>query len=158
MEERLNLHRSEKISLLKNIEQLENFFEKKISWLSVIHADGNGLGQIFQNFRQESKATSDRDYIEKYRKFSLALDECTINATVSALEKLIEINDFCKRVINEKTKNEEIFIPFIPLILGGDDLTVICDGEYAIGPTNSIRGSRVNTVFDCMGSLSQRFY
>lgn len=37
---------------------------------------------------------------------------------------------------NRKNKNKDsIEIPAIPLVLGGDDLTIICDGQYAISFT-----------------------
>jgi len=87
-------------------------------WLAIIHADGNGLGAIFQDFKNISKK-SDRDYVDVYREFSLALDDCTIKATNHAL--------------NELKKNiEEEKLPIVPLVLGGDDLTVLCDGKYAL--------------------------
>jgi hypothetical protein len=48
------------------------------SWLAIVHADGNGLGQIFLNFEKYiGDDQSSRNYIRRYREFSLALDECT---------------------------------------------------------------------------------
>ncbi len=101
-----------------NIE--ERFKETK--WFAVIHADGNGLGQKFLKFQDEIKANSSSDYVEKYRRFSLILDECTLRATTFALKNLQ--NSYPGGNISD--------IPVIPLILGGDDLTIICDGQYAI--------------------------
>ena len=88
------------------------------SWLGVVHADGNGLGKIFLNFEKYiGSDTSDRHYINTYRKFSLALDECTEAAFQQALEVFPVEGDA---------------VPVVPLILGGDDLTVVCDGHYAL--------------------------
>ncbi|MBF2072923.1 MAG: hypothetical protein IGS50_04060 [Synechococcales cyanobacterium C42_A2020_086] len=97
--------------------------EEKRSWLAVVHADGNGLGQIFLNFEDylgENK--SNRNYITQYREFSLALDECTEAAFKAALSVFPEEPD---------SKTGKV-IPVVPLILGGDDLTAVCDGHYAL--------------------------
>lgn len=127
---------AEEVRLMKDIDQLERRF-KDLHWVAVIHADGNGLGEIFLRFDKHSKSSA-REYIEKYRSFSLALDVCTISATGDALKQMR------RRVLAEeeekrwrqgrKTQNEhsDKFIPVVPLVFGGDDLTVICDGQYAL--------------------------
>jgi len=86
-------------------------------WTAIVHADGNGLGQVFLNFKEVSKATNNRDYIDKLRRFSLALDECTEKAFCQALSVFLP-----KRGV----------APIVPLVLGGDDLTVVCDGRQAL--------------------------
>lgn len=86
-------------------------------WTAIVHADGNGLGQAFLNFKEASKATNNRDYIDKLRRFSLALDECTEKAFCRALSVFLP-----KRGV----------APIVPLVLGGDDLTVVCDGRQAL--------------------------
>lgn len=107
--------------VLTKINQLERRSEE--SWLAVIHADGNGLGEIFLKFDQHIGATNprdNRDYINKLRNFSIALDLCTENAFNAALLELPG---------NPK--------PIVPLIVGGDDLTVVCDGKYALKFTHT---------------------
>lgn len=90
------------------------------SWLGIVHADGNGLGKIFLNFDQYiGSDQSDRNYINTYRKFSLALDECTEAAFKQALKVF-------------PADESDRAVPVVPLILGGDDLTVVCDGHYAL--------------------------
>lgn len=102
----------------ESLEDFNNQDNKKrsLDWIAVVHADGNGLGEIFLNFGEYVE--NNRDYIDKYRKFSLALDICTEKAFLSSL------NTF-------GTKDDKL-VPLIPLILGGDDLTVICDGRLAL--------------------------
>lgn len=99
-------------------EDFNNQDNKKSSldWVAVVHADGNGLGEVFLNFGEYVE--NNRDYVDKYRKFSIALDICTEKAFLSALETF-------------ETEKDNL-IPIIPLILGGDDLTVICDGKFAL--------------------------
>jgi hypothetical protein len=94
----------------------EEKLNRQLEWLAVVHADGNGLGEIFLNFGKYIK--SNRDYVDQYRKFSIALDQCTEQAFLSSLKIFESENDG--------------LIPVIPLILGGDDLTALCDGKFAI--------------------------
>ncbi|MEA5619869.1 hypothetical protein VB711_18755 [Cronbergia sp. UHCC 0137] len=109
-----------------NIRELIEYLDNQPGiWLSVIHADGNGLGEIFlkfQNFinnQNQSCAVDNRNYVDKLRRFSIALDICTEKAFISALDAF------------KSTDNQE-FATIIPLVLGGDDLTVVCDGKIAI--------------------------
>lgn len=105
--------------LAQDINKLEKVFDSEdMAWVAVVHADGNGLGQIFLNFQKHiDKGSTTRDYIHKFREFSLALDECTEAAFRTALKVL---------------PNDKEFLPIVPLIVGGDDLTVVCHGEYAL--------------------------
>lgn len=104
------------------------------SWLGIVHADGNGLGKIFLNFEKYlGSDTSDRNYINTYRKFSLALDECTEAAFIQALDVF-------------PADKKDGAVPVVPLILGGDDLTVVCDGHYALEFTREfLRGFEQQT-------------
>lgn len=123
--ERINYILSKKknpIEFTKNVNQLEKEFDN-LEWLAVIHADGNGLGKIFLNFQNSlDHPQNNREYINKLREFSIAIDICTEKAFLEA------INVF---EIKTKNKTKQIF-PLVPLILGGDDLTIICDGKCAL--------------------------
>jgi len=100
-------------------------------WFAIVHADGNGLGQVFLDFQNRAAATGNRDYIEKLRSFSLALDECTEKAFCQALTVIRPRRDIT---------------PIVPLVLGGDDLTVVCDGRQALQFTKKfIDGFEVET-------------
>ena len=100
-------------------------------WLAIVHADGNGLGQVFLKFDEYVKPhipegsdqrTQNRIYIQKLRTFSLALDACTEKAFCQALT-----------VLRPRRNSESNSItPIVPLVLGGDDLTVVCDGRQAL--------------------------
>ncbi len=64
-------------------------------WAAVVHADGNGLGQVFLNFDKgfqmsfaQNPLEYNREYINELRKFSLALDACTERAFCVALSNL----------------------------------------------------------------------
>jgi hypothetical protein len=90
-------------------------------WLAVVHADGNGLGQVFLDFYERVSPTFESDpnqhnhnYIRALRCFSDALDRCTRKAFCTALPRRGKV------------------LPIVPLVLGGDDLTVVLDGRMAL--------------------------
>jgi hypothetical protein len=99
--------------------------ESETSWLAVIHADGNGLGQIFINLEQyiEGDRQNNRNYIQQFREFSLDLDVCTRQAFIQAL------------AVFPTAQRKPV--PLVPLVLGGDDLTVVCDAKYALAFTEA---------------------
>jgi hypothetical protein len=99
--------------------------ESDSNWLAVVHADGNGLGQIFIKFEEflDDQCQDNRSYIQKFREFSLDLDYCTRQAFIEAL----------KVFPPERRKP----VPLVPLVLGGDDLTIVCDARYALAFTET---------------------
>jgi len=96
---------------------VDDIEELGCDWLAIVHADGNGLGQVFLTFDQAAQTNGNRDYIHKLRRFSQALEECTKKA-------------FCRSLTVFRPRRQKT--PIVPLILGGDDLTVVCDGRQAL--------------------------
>ena len=82
----------------------------KDNFVAVIHADGNSLGKTLMSLQDSP------DYGEKWREFSQELDKATRCAA--------------KRSYDEVFKQAQE--KFRAIILGGDDLTVVCAAEYAI--------------------------
>ena len=85
----------------------------KNDWIAIIHADGNGLGKIVQKVGKKK---------DVFREFSQKLDEATKNAAHAAYDKLKLANKI----------DESGIIPIRPVVLSGDDMTVIIRGELAI--------------------------
>ncbi|MEM1370400.1 MAG: hypothetical protein AAGG02_20850 [Cyanobacteria bacterium P01_H01_bin.15] len=126
---------------------INNEFEPEpSSWLGIVHADGNGLGQIFLRFGDYPSNQSSRNYVQTYRDFSLSLDECTEAAFKKALEKIFS--------------EQRNTIPLVPLILGGDDLTVICDGHYALEFSREflLAFEQQTTQNPTIASIAQHFF
>jgi hypothetical protein len=110
--------------------------EKDAEWLAVVHADGNGLGEIFLNFGEHTgceRADQNPDYVAKFRRFSLALDVCTEKAFLHALQRMNARDD--------KVWFERLILP---LVLGGDDMTIVCDGKCALQFTRDFLDSFEN--------------
>lgn len=110
-----------------DIDELETVTET--GWLAVVHADGNGLGALFQNFGEVvpgAVAGADRNasHADLLRRFSLGVERCTERAFVEALDVLVNENE---------EKNKKVAV--VPLVLGGDDLTVLCHGPKSIAFT-----------------------
>lgn len=121
-----------------NIDRLDKYCD----WLAVVHADGNGVGQILRSLwslsgcdkRKEAGEplrVINRAYLNLYRKFSIALDICTEEAFIKALKKLLTWKDGLRSLRNMKEKRDEM-IPVLPIVLGGDDLTLVCDGQAGL--------------------------
>ena len=109
-----------KVDFARNIDEMEKICE----WIAVIHSDGNGLGEIFLKFGLHANcldASRNREYVKKLRRFSIALDVCAENAFLAALDKMIEIKP-----------DAWFYMPILPILLGGDDMTIICDGKAAL--------------------------
>ena len=101
----------------KQIQDIEAGLGEK-RFLAVIHADGNGVGKIFENFDVYTNGQTARQQIKTLREFSLELDCCTKKAFQLALEKMGE--------------NEPSGFTVLPLVLAGDDVTVVMDGTKAV--------------------------
>lgn len=79
-------------------------------WVAVVHADGNAVGKLITEIR-----TTDG-----LRTFSKELEEATAAAFKDAVDGVTTRDGW-----------------LIPLILGGDDVTFICDGRVALNVTRS---------------------
>lgn len=88
-------------------------------WIAVIHADGNGLGKLVQQLGRKLKEKDTEVAKKALSDFSKKLDEATQMAAAIAFEKLnLEIP------VGEK-------YPLRPVILGGDDITMIIRADLA---------------------------
>ncbi len=86
------------------------------SWIAIIHADGNGLGKVLTNMSNNVIAENrEKAFIE----FSKSLDKATISAAQRAFKETIP-----------QLKGKETY-PIRPVVLGGDDLTVIIRADLA---------------------------
>jgi hypothetical protein len=102
------------------------------SYVAVIHADGNSMGKRFQKF---GKDKCNRDYIIDMRKLSHSVNQAGITAlknVVEILVKSIEVNKEGKRKVKGQFEIKDNYLPFRPLVYGGDDVTFVCDGRLGL--------------------------
>lgn len=90
------------------------------SLIGLVHADGNGLGEILRLLNSACSNAEDETYIDLYQTFSNAVTEATIQATQQASEDVL---------LQHTHKG---IMPARPLVLGGDDVSVIIRADLAI--------------------------
>lgn len=119
---------------VRNIGDLERMADG--DWLAVVHADGNGLGSLFLNLATVMDAVRDetrqalglpkgvspgRQFLECYRNLSAGVEAATKRSLDAALDH-IEVQWSAGRAR----------LAFLPLVLGGDDLTAVMTGQHAL--------------------------
>lgn len=111
-----HMHLAEKSFGQRNLQQRIAYnigdLVQKNNWIAVVHADGNGLGNIVRTIGSEP---------DVLRAFSEALDQATCNSAQIAFKVFADEE-------NEK-------IPLRPVVLGGDDMTAIIRGDKAFAYT-----------------------
>lgn len=97
-------------------------FTSSNNWLAIIHADGNGLGAHIISIYNKIEGQRIKEVI---REFSKSLDK----ATKSAVKKTYD------EIFGNGLDTYEP--PIRPILIGGDDITVVVKGDAAIPFTNS---------------------
>lgn len=98
---------------------------EKIRDLALIHLDGNGLGLLLRGLQQALSGCSDDEFSRAFRLFSNALAKATQTAANLATNWLYQ-----QQTEEQKSKN---LLPMRPIVLGGDDVTLFCQADLAIG-------------------------
>lgn len=106
----------------------------KNDWIAIIHADGNGLGKVVQVVGKQK---------EVFREFSQKLDKATKEAANKAFES-----------VADKFK-EKTIVPIRPVVLSGDDMTVIIRGDLALDYANAFIAAFEETTKHYLGKILQ---
>jgi len=100
--------------------------------LAIVHIDGNGFGLLLRKVMAEAKKKSGlTEYAGFYREFSDLIADVTKKSTAAAIEEVIA---------PQIAPNQNI-APMRPLVLGGDDVTVLIRPDLAINFTKSFARS-----------------
>ncbi len=131
LENKLKLAGYDDIIWPKNLEQEDNQDNEQHfplldhnRYIGIIHADGNGLGELLMRVR-EGIQKSPKYYAEVFRTLSETIEKATVEAAKQAVKQILLPN-----VV--ESKNALHVMPARPLVLGGDDLTMIVRGDLAI--------------------------
>lgn len=101
------------------------------SHIAIVHIDGNSMGDRFRNI----------DTLEGTRALSLSVEQATRNAFAKLLEqitfnfpRIMEALGFDGKIRPYMTDKDsgKYYLPIRPIILGGDDITFVCDGKLGI--------------------------
>ena len=102
--------------------------------IAIIHADGNNMGLMLQQMNDGLKSKTDDEIQKVFKEFSTQITKSTNDAVKEAFEF----------TFNDIDENEKI--PFRPIVIGGDDVTVVCHANKALEFTQAyLRAFEANT-------------
>ncbi len=126
------------------------------SRIGVVHIDGDGIGALIQGWLENAidDQADDATVRTQYSQWSQALQAAVNKALRAAIDRAAEQirfdaeNGHCvlsgtpehlsfrlhhpTRPDSESPDPKEVFLPLRPILLGGDDLTFVCDGRLAL--------------------------
>lgn len=106
------------------------------SYVAVVHADGNGMGKRIKKIAEAHPNPEDnRRYIEAMRDFSHKVDDAATEAlrhVVRLLIQNIEWDRSGKETVAGRIPMDGTFLPFRPLVFGGDDVTFLCNAQVGL--------------------------
>jgi len=125
------------------------------SHIAIVHADGDEMGERVKNIGKQhcnpdgvgSYAAVNRRYVNALRAFSRAVEDASqasLKSTLNYLLAAIDNNDqtiphqadvdwIAPVKLAEKKKSKDYYyVPFRPIVFGGDDVTFVCDGRLGI--------------------------
>jgi len=118
------------------------------NFIAVVHADGDGVGQRIMEIGEQYRSPyQNREYINALRAFSEQVDTAAQQALRDVLDKLLTRirNDGGSRIVHKNALGKiiaeiqlksagsgEWFLPFRPIVFGGDDVTFVCDGRLGL--------------------------
>ena len=105
------------------------------SYVAVVHADVNGMGKRFQ---KHGEGKPNRQYVDDMRELSQSVDKAGMKA-LKAIVRVIEDSIKDGQVIGKLGQfslkpgdKGKFYLPFRPLVYGGDDVTFVCEGRLGL--------------------------
>ncbi len=133
------------------IEQFNQFSaEIKGSYMAVVHADGTGMRErILRLIDSESSTT--REKINSLRKFSNSIKDAVYRSMNALIKQLV------MKVKDKSIPLASGRLPFRPIVVDGDDITFVCDGNLALSITALfMKEIAKNKLSDQKGPISCR--
>lgn len=116
------------------------------SHIAVVHIDGNAVGKKIKHWFEKKKESLEESVddlsisglITEYRKWSMELEKLgrsVMESVVRKIENSIEgnkVKGFPENLEFELSSyNGKVLLPIRPIILGGDDMTFVCDARIS---------------------------
>ncbi len=122
------------------------------SLIGIVHIDGNDMGEQLRDVRErwQNDKLTDEQIIQNMKKISddiNRLGKSAFTACLNTITKSIEYKgDYCIRgaakaqeiSLREDENREILYLPIRPVLLGGDDMTFICDARVAFSASEVI--------------------
>jgi len=114
--------------------------EGESSYIAIVHADGNRMGDLFKkNVTPFNTYGQNRECLNALRTLSIAVEKAgntALQATIAwigdsfSLDASEEMRRLLHDLVDDTT--EKPYLPFRPIVYGGDDLTFVCDGRLGL--------------------------
>lgn len=121
-----------------DLDKLANLKERDDSYIAVVHADGNGMGARIKKLGEELSQHPEkpRVYITKMRDLSNKVQytaQVALAKTLNDLARYLREKDWEKprQHVYDK-ENDTHYFPVRPIVFGGDDMTLVCAGPWAL--------------------------
>ncbi|HEU5382389.1 MAG TPA: hypothetical protein VFV38_43805 [Ktedonobacteraceae bacterium] len=125
--------------------------EGEYSYIALVHADGNRVGQSMREIGEGyTTAKQNRECVQALRTFSHKIQQAAATSLQAVVDQIVERIDEGKDggkvllhplgrenpklVIQLKRakKDGRPYLPFRPIVFGGDDVTFVCDGRLGL--------------------------
>jgi len=107
-------------------DELDDIAGSEKKYIAVIHADGNDLGKTIRQLQEHVRSSPDKA-IDVFKRFSEAISQATESAAQEAYKRIIKPDYEDRAEVSKKP----IFMAARPIVLGGDDLTLIIRADLA---------------------------
>lgn len=130
-DERKPRKRSEQYDIPLDVDDLGRS-ENENSYIAVVHIDGNQMGKRFDDYGKAQSNSNNpiseqnRDFIIAMRKLSWGVSEASRKALEAVGHAVIKLVD------EDKFEIKDNYLPFRPIVYGGDDVTFVCDGRLGL--------------------------
>jgi hypothetical protein len=98
--------------------------------IALIHADGNGMGELLRHADKQAEGKPDEEYISIFRDLSETIAEVTQTAAKYATETVLMPEHETRR--DPRQPDKELVLAARPIVLGGDDLTILVRADLAL--------------------------
>lgn len=97
--------------------------------IALIHMDGNDMGKLFGDEIKRLKSESLAENVARMRKLSLAIEDINREAFAFCMARLLE---YLRSTRQNEDRDSDILMPLRPLVMGGDDITLIVRADLAL--------------------------
>lgn len=127
----------EKYEIVRNFDQFGERGES--SYIAVVHVDGNGMHKRFEAIVAAHPTSQDNPaYVRTLRALSKAINERAeeaLRSTVALLHASRDKENKFGGVVPVPQRDGQDYLPFRPLVFGGDDTTFVCEGRLGLALT-----------------------
>jgi len=113
-----------KYTFTNQIDQLGQLKDEK-SYIAIVHIDGNQMGKRFMSCED----------LPSLRKLSISVQEATESSFKELIRYIVKNMPFFTDESNGfkiAKKDRKYILPIRPIIIGGDDITFVCDGRLGV--------------------------